>query len=122
MASGAKGTLDELLEFVKATRGFDFTGYKRSSIQRRVAKRMGDVGVDSYDAYIDYLELHAEEFAELFNTLLINVTGFFRDPQTWEHLASGIAVRRRAPADLVCRCRLRRRGLHGGDGVRSRAR
>jgi two-component system CheB/CheR fusion protein len=87
MPSRAATTLDALLEFVKEARGFDFTGYKRSSIERRVAKRLETVGVDSYDGYIDYLELHSEEFVELFNTLLINVTGFFRDPATWEYLA-----------------------------------
>jgi two-component system CheB/CheR fusion protein len=90
MAAATTDSLDALLEFVKTSRGFDFTGYKRSSIQRRVAKRMGEVGAERYDEYIDYLELHAEEFAELFNTLLINVTSFFRDPQTWEHLATDI--------------------------------
>ncbi len=83
-------TLDGLLDFVKQARGFDFTGYKRSSIERRVAKRMGDLGVERYDDYIDYLQLHSEEFAELFNTLLINTTAFFRDPQTWETLASEV--------------------------------
>jgi two-component system CheB/CheR fusion protein len=90
MAPSASDTLDALLEFVKSSRGFDFTGYKRSSIERRVAKRMSEVGVERYDDYIDYLELHGEEFAELFNTLLINVTSFFRDPQTWEHLATEV--------------------------------
>jgi two-component system CheB/CheR fusion protein len=84
-------TLDALLGFVKESRGFDFTGYKRSTIQRRVAKRMAAVGAERYDDYLDYLELHSEEFAELFNTLLINTTGFFRDPQTWEYLATDIA-------------------------------
>ena len=84
-------TLDALLEFVRDVRGFDFTGYKRSTIQRRVAKRMMAVGVERYDDYIDYLELNGEEFAELFNALLINTTGFFRDPQTWEYLATEIA-------------------------------
>jgi two-component system, chemotaxis family, CheB/CheR fusion protein len=83
-------TLEELLEFVKETRSFDFTGYKRSTIQRRVAKRMAAVGVGRYDDYVDYLELHGEEFAELFNALLINTTGFFRDPQTWEYMATEI--------------------------------
>ena len=83
-------TLDGLLEFVNDTRGFDFTGYKRPSIERRVAKRMTDVGVDGYDEYIDYLELHADEFAELFNTVLINVTTFFRDPPSWEYLATSV--------------------------------
>jgi two-component system CheB/CheR fusion protein len=90
MTTADADTLDALLEFVKLSRGFDFTGYKRSSIQRRVTKRMGEVGVERYDDYIDYLELHGEEFAALFNTLLINVTSFFRDPQTWEHLATDI--------------------------------
>ena len=83
-------TLDALLEFVKETRGFDFTGYKRSTIQRRVAKRMAAVGAERYDDYLDFLELHGEEFAELFNTLLINTTGFFRDPQTWEYFGDAI--------------------------------
>jgi two-component system, chemotaxis family, CheB/CheR fusion protein len=83
-------TLDTLLQFVNQSRGFDFTGYKRSSIERRVAKRMGDVDVKSYDEYIDYLELHPDEFAELFNTVLINVTGFFRDAPAWEYLATEI--------------------------------
>jgi two-component system, chemotaxis family, CheB/CheR fusion protein len=83
-------TLDALLDFVKETRGFDFTGYKRATIQRRVAKRMAAVGAERYDDYLDYLELHGEEFAELFNTLLINTTGFFRDPQAWEYVATEI--------------------------------
>src|SRR5437763_5690914 len=83
-------TIEALLDFIKESRGFDFTGYKRSSIERRFAKRMEEVGVEGYDAYLDYLELHGEEFAALFNTILINVTGFFRDPRTWEYLSSQI--------------------------------
>src|SRR3982074_3167567 len=79
-----------MLEFIKEERGFDFTGYKRASIERRIAKRISEVGVEGYDEYLDYLQLHGEEFAELFNTILINVTSFFRDPQTWEYLASDL--------------------------------
>ena len=86
-------TLDGLLQFIKESRGFDFTGYKRSSIERRVAKRMSDLGVEGYDAYLDYLELHSEEFAELFNTILINVTSFFRDRPAWEYLAAEVVPR-----------------------------
>jgi two-component system CheB/CheR fusion protein len=87
MATKADTSLEGLLDFVKQSRGFDFTGYKRSSIQRRVAKRMGEVEVDGYEEYLDFLELHPEEFVSLFNTILINVTSFFRDPQAWEYLA-----------------------------------
>jgi two-component system CheB/CheR fusion protein len=90
MPAGGDVTLDALLDFVKQSRGFDFTGYKRSSIERRVAKRMSDVGVDRYEDYIDHLQLNPEEFAELFNTLLINTTAFFRDPSAWDLLAQEV--------------------------------
>ena len=80
---GREVTLHDLLGFVKRTRGFDFTGYKRSTIERRVAKRMGELGLERYEDYMDHLELHADEYVTLFNTILINVTGFFRDPVTW---------------------------------------
>jgi two-component system, chemotaxis family, CheB/CheR fusion protein len=89
-AERSEMTLDILLDFVKRTRGFDFTGYKRSTIERRVAKRMGELDIASYDEYVDHLELHPEEFEALFNTILINVTAFFRDAPTWDHLADEV--------------------------------
>jgi two-component system CheB/CheR fusion protein len=104
MAGQTPTSLEGLLEFIKEARGFDFTGYKRSTIERRIAKRMGDVGVEGYDDYLDYLQLHGEEFAELFNTILINVTGFFRDPQMWGHLAEDVLpqlIEARAPESPI---------------------
>jgi two-component system CheB/CheR fusion protein len=53
---------------------------------RRMLRRMQTVGVHGFEAYRDYLEVHPKEFALLFNTILINVTSFFRDPQAWEFL------------------------------------
>src|SRR4051794_15713321 len=47
---------------------------------------MRAVDVVEYDRYIDYLEVHPHEFGELFNAILINVTGFFRDAPTWTYL------------------------------------
>jgi two-component system CheB/CheR fusion protein len=81
---------EALLDYIKYTRGFDFTGYKRPSLMRRICKRMQMVGVEGFSAYQDYLEVHPEEFAPLFNTILINVTGFFRDPAAWDYLAARI--------------------------------
>jgi two-component system, chemotaxis family, CheB/CheR fusion protein len=78
--------LEELLYFVRDSRGFDFTGYKRSSLTRRIRKRMADVGIDEYLDYRDLLETSADEFVSLFNTILINVTGFFRDGESWSYL------------------------------------
>jgi two-component system, chemotaxis family, CheB/CheR fusion protein len=79
-----------LLQYLKHNRGFDFTGYKRSSLQRRVSKRMQGLKIERYGDYLDYLEVHPEEFARLFNTILINVTAFFRDTTAWECLAEAI--------------------------------
>jgi two-component system CheB/CheR fusion protein len=76
----------KLLDYLKNTRGFDFSGYKLSSLIRRVRKRMQQIGIESYLDYIDFLEVHPDEFDPLFNTVLINVTSFFRDPQAWQAL------------------------------------
>ena len=82
--------LEELLIFIRDARGFDFTGYKRSSLARRIRKRMQEVGAADYVDYRDLLESSAEEFGHLFNTILINVTGFFRDTETWTYLQRGV--------------------------------
>ena len=84
---------EALLQHLKGSRGFDFTGYKRSSLMRRVDRRMAQVGIDDYAEYLDHLEVHPDEFTALFNTILINVTGFFRDPDAWEYLRDGGAAR-----------------------------
>jgi two-component system CheB/CheR fusion protein len=75
---------ESLLEYLKHARGFDFSGYKRPSLARRVQKRMQATGVPDFAAYLDYLEVHPDEFEQLFNTVLINVTSFFRDPEAWK--------------------------------------
>ena len=84
---------EELLAYVRDERGFDFTGYKRPSLTRRIAKRMGDVKIDDFESYRAYLEQHPAEFASLFDTILINVTSFFRDGTTWEYIRREIVPR-----------------------------
>jgi two-component system CheB/CheR fusion protein len=81
---------ERLLEFVRDERGFDYTGYRRPTLMRRFEKRMQTVGVDDWGAYRDYLDEHPEEFADLFNTILINVTGFFRDQEAWDVVAQEV--------------------------------
>jgi two-component system, chemotaxis family, CheB/CheR fusion protein len=82
--------LEALLDYLRDSRGFDFTGYKRATLQRRIQKRMDEVSATGYEDYVDFLETNPREFSELFNTILINVTGFFRDPEAWQTLREEI--------------------------------
>jgi two-component system CheB/CheR fusion protein len=84
---------DALLEFLKRSRGFDFTGYKRASLTRRVEKRMQAVHIASYGEFVQFLEENPAEFDHLFNTVLINVTAFFRDGVPWDALTADIIPR-----------------------------
>jgi two-component system CheB/CheR fusion protein len=77
---------DALIEFLRRSRGFDFSGYKRPTLERRFRRRMDVLGCKDYGDYLDYLEVHPDEYPQLFDTLLINVTEFFRDPPAWDHL------------------------------------
>jgi len=77
---------DDLLLMLKETRGFDFTGYKRSTLHRRVRRRMTLLNIGAFSEYRDYLELQPDEFGLLFDSMLINVTSFFRDPLAWQAL------------------------------------
>ncbi len=60
---------------------------------RRMQKRMQQLGIGSYSDYVEFLEVHPDEFLPLFNMVLINVTAFFRDPQAWQVLAEQILPR-----------------------------
>jgi two-component system, chemotaxis family, CheB/CheR fusion protein len=96
---------EALLLYLKESRGFDFTGYKRSSLMRRVNRRMSHVDVEDYQDYLDFLQVHPEEFTTLFNTILINVTGFFRDADAWDYLRGEVLepLILAKPADSVIR-------------------
>src|SRR3989454_5516901 len=93
MALEAGPEFEKLIEYLRDTRGFDFTGYKRASLLRRVSLRCSELRIDSFRAYLDYLQVHTEEFASLFNKILINVTEFFRDKETWDYLAEKVIPR-----------------------------
>ena len=81
---------EQLLTYLHEQRGFDFSGYKRQSLARRVRRQMVVAGVDTFEAYQDYLAVHPDEYTALFNTVLINVTSFFRDADAWDYLQQQI--------------------------------
>ena len=86
-------TFEQLLDYVRTARGFDYTGYKRPSLMRRFQKRMQVVKAANWDEYRARLDSDAGEFAALFDTILINVTGFFRDAEAWQFMASDVIPR-----------------------------
>ena len=86
-SSGGAGTgVEQVLDHLRRTRAFDFTGYKRATLSRRIERRMEQLGIGDHGEYVDHLEVHPDEFEPLFNTILINVTSFFRDPDAWDVL------------------------------------
>ena len=92
-ADEVESKLEPLLDYLKRSRGFDFRGYKRPSLMRRIQHRMQSVTVADFAEYVDYLEVHPEEFARLFNTILINVTTFFRDEPGWAFVRENVLPR-----------------------------
>jgi two-component system CheB/CheR fusion protein len=103
-ADAFAGDFEALLAFLRDERGFDFTGYKRPSLVRRIGKRMQAAGYTSYDDYREFLRRTPPEFNELFNTILINVTSFFRDDQAWACLHQEIVpqlLAEREPAEPI---------------------
>src|SRR5215475_856677 len=86
----SNGQLEALLDYLHERRNFDFRGYKRASLSRRIFKRMQAINVEDYQRYIEVLEANPGEFAELFNTILINVTSLLRDPDAWEALTTQV--------------------------------
>jgi two-component system CheB/CheR fusion protein len=86
-------SFEALLRYLRDSRGFDFTGYKRASLMRRVRHRMDHAGYDTFEQYLDVLQASSDEFPALFNTILINVTAFFRDTDAWEYVASDVIPR-----------------------------
>jgi len=104
MTAQSEPEFEALLAHLKQSRGTDFTGYKRSTLQRRFRKRMDEAGVDAYAAYAVHLDAHPDEFTALFNTILINVTSFFRDPEAWEALSREVLAPlagRKAPHEAI---------------------
>ena len=82
--------LEAFLLHLKETRSLDFSGYKRPTLERRIQRRMADVGASDYESYADHLETNPREFEELFAAVLINVTSFFRDSDAWDYVTAEI--------------------------------
>ncbi len=78
--------LDKVIILLRSKTGHDFTLYRRSTLYRRVERRMGIHQIVQIATYVRYLQENPQELDILFKELLIGVTSFFRDPAAWEQL------------------------------------
>jgi len=85
-----QSALEKVYVLLRAHTGNDFSLYKRSTIYRRVERRMGLHQIDGLAQYVRFLRENPREIDLLFKELLIGVTSFFRDPTAWEHLKNDV--------------------------------
>ena len=86
LASKTQSAVEKVCVLLRSQTGHDFSLYKRSTVYRRIERRMGLHQLDSIADYVRYLQESPQETQLLFKELLIGVTSFFRDPTAWECL------------------------------------
>jgi two-component system CheB/CheR fusion protein len=104
-APRAENALKKILALLRVQTGHDFSGYKPSTIQRRIQRRMVVNQIETMEAYVKVLQQTPAEAELLMRDLLIGVTSFFRDPATFQMLEQQVIPRLFAdrPAGSVLR-------------------
>jgi two-component system, chemotaxis family, CheB/CheR fusion protein len=105
LAQDERQRILKVLAKVRSRTGHDFSRYKAATVTRRIRRRMQMHHVEQLDEYLDVMNREPEEAQHLFDDLLITVTSFFRDRETFEALESEIIPR--LFADKVAQDRVR---------------
>ena len=95
---------DKILSLLQARTGVNFTHYKKPTVRRRLSRRMALNHIEHQDRYLKLLEERPAEVDALFDDLLITVTDFFRDPDTFTALvedAFPAMLKDRGPEDAI---------------------
>ncbi len=82
--------LAKVLELLRLASGIDFGAYKKTTLRRRIARRMAVTRIERLSEYATRLETDTAEAAALYEDCLISVTSFFRDPGVFEALADQV--------------------------------
>lgn len=80
----APEALQKIFILLRRASGVDFTYYKQNTVERRISRRMALHKIESIDRYVKYLQETPGEVDALFEDMLINVTGFFRDRELFD--------------------------------------
>ena len=81
-----KSAFDKICILLRERTGHDFSFYKKTTVYRRIERRMAIHQLDRISEYVHHLRENPQELDLLFKELLIGVTNFFRDPATWAYL------------------------------------
>ncbi|HEY3474232.1 MAG TPA: CheR family methyltransferase, partial [Anaerolineales bacterium] len=90
LTEGQLEVVRRIIAHVRVRTGHDFSQYKRSTLLRRIQRRMQIYGVSALEDYLEQLRQNSAEATALFNDILIGVTSFFRDREAWEQLATRV--------------------------------
>ncbi|MEO7987056.1 MAG: chemotaxis protein CheB [Gemmatimonadales bacterium] len=82
--------LEAIIRILQTATGVDFHHYKRPSLARRIRHRVDEVRLGDFVSYLARLRSDPDEVSALFDTVLIQVTGFFREPATFGVLQSTV--------------------------------
>ncbi|MBP1696641.1 MAG: ATPase [Deltaproteobacteria bacterium] len=82
--------LGKIFSLLQSSAGVDFTYYKHATLKRRILRRMALLKMENTKDYVEYLQDNPTEVGALYHDVLINVTGFFRDPETFEALGEKV--------------------------------
>ncbi len=84
--------ISQIYRIIFEEKGVDFSQYKKSTIIRRIERRISAVRMSSLNDYVDYLINNKEEATNLYNDMLIGVTEFFRDGDAFDEIKELIQV------------------------------
>src|SRR6266567_632054 len=87
------GELGQLFHLLKKTFGVDFSGYKFSTINRRIRRRMALRSIDQLKRYLQFIRGKPEELKALYQDMFVGVTEFFREPGTFQALEKAVYPR-----------------------------
>src|SRR5215468_2127302 len=103
--AGDNAGLNTIFQLLRRSTGVDFTHYRKTTILRRIQRRMVVHKIDKLDEYVRHVQLNPAEIKALYQDMLINVTSFFRNPRVFDTLKAEVfpAILKNRTSDLPIR-------------------
>ena len=89
-ATGESAGLNTIFQLLRRSTGVDFTHYRKTTILRRIQRRMVVHKIDKLDEYVKHVQMNPAEIKALYQDMLINVTSFFRNPRVFDTLKAEV--------------------------------